>query len=106
MRLNGWQRIGVILSIIWLPIGFISGGNSWIEVNATPVSRALTSCIARSDSSRAAEDACQAVFDRDWPVAMAGHWWGSIAYALVPILICWFLAWLSARLFLWVKAGF
>ena len=25
MRLNGWQRIGVVASAVWLPIGFVIG---------------------------------------------------------------------------------
>lgn len=106
MRLNGWQRIGVILSCIWLPIGFFWGGGSWVEAEGAPVSRALTSCIVNSDSSRAAENACQAIFDRDWPVAIAGHWWAGIAFALIPAIVCWLLAWMTVRLFRWVRAGF
>ena len=31
MRLNGWQRLGVVASALWVPVGLVKGGNSYSD---------------------------------------------------------------------------
>jgi len=38
MRLNGWRRIGVVVSIAWLVVISVSGASDWLSREERPTS--------------------------------------------------------------------
>jgi hypothetical protein len=113
MRLGGWQRIGVVLSILW----FIVGGlwiNSWVidELGAAAVTQHRQCLEARSiqPDGTIPRDTdwgpCNAAFERDFPRAGANHWYWALAYTLIPIPIFWLIGYGLLALARWIRAGF
>lgn len=103
--LNGWQRLGVILSAIWLPVGFFWGNAWWISENGTPAVDMLQAC-EETQTTLAELNKCTAYFNSSYTAAIAGHWWAGLAVAVGVLLFTWGLAWGSNRLYRWVRAGF
>ena len=103
-KLNGWKRLGVVLSVIWMPIGLFYGSGQAIEGATWQVSGALRACLERNASGM---DTCDAAYTKDWAVAVAQshHWWWGIAGAVIPIVVCWLLAWALVATVRWVMAG-
>jgi len=103
-KLNGWQRIGVVLSLIWLPVGFFYGTGQAMDAATAAVTYRLRLCMAADGSDY---NACEVPFQRDWAVAVAhsDHWLWGACMAIVPVLACWFLIWALVRIVRWVAAG-
>jgi len=129
-HLNGWQRLGVIASVLWLAGGFFWGVSLYVSEQTAPVTSIYQLCMQVADqkqenyykqqaiaqeshtSSRTADtwDAdnakCSSEFAAQYTAAVAGRWWAALGFALVPLLFAWGLAWLCVCLFRWVHAGF
>jgi hypothetical protein len=89
MRLNGWLRVGIVASVLWVLIGdFFIHGRIIDELGA-PVIAELKSC-AEADGSD--WQACRAAYNRDYPGAMTGH----RQYAGIITAIPWALFWVLA----------
>jgi hypothetical protein len=113
MRLNGWQRIGVVLSVCW----FIGGG-LWIggqvmdDLSFTVRAEHRRCLAARSiqPDGTVPKDTdwgpCSERFLRDFPVAVADHWYYTAAYALIPIPIAWIFVWGVVGIGRWIRNGF
>jgi hypothetical protein len=113
MRLNGWQRIGIVASVCW----FIGGG-LWIsglvmDQETYAVREKYRRCLdARSiqPDGTIPQDTdwgpCVRAFDRDWGPAVAGHWTDTILFTLLPIPIVWLIVYGLVGLARWIKAGF
>lgn len=52
-RLNGWQRLGVIASVVWLPIGFFGTVAQYVETQTAPVTALYSSCESTADQAQA-----------------------------------------------------
>jgi len=113
MRLNGWQRIGLVLTICW-----IVGGGLWvngmvIDAMGANVRSELQRCLdARSiqPDGTVPKDTdwglCTRRFDAEFIPAVANHWTYAIVYTLVPIPLAWGLVYALAGLGRWIAVGF
>jgi|SRR5258708_9983545 hypothetical protein len=101
MSLNGWQRIGIVVSIVWL-IGGGLWGNSVGLSQGDHVSQALAQCLAAFTDWAP----CSARFEKDWPEAVKYHWHYAAAFALIPIPLGWLVCWGLLNLVRWIRAGF
>ena len=95
MRLNGWQRIGIVASVIWVPVGiFWSLGRLY-----NPIYQQFGHCIAASFENfkvcESIEEAQLAFANRDRPVI-------ALLAALVPIVVLW----LAGYVIAWIRRGF
>jgi hypothetical protein len=113
MRLNGWQRIGVLLSILWFIVGGLWINSTVIEDLGAPVVAKHLRCLdARSvqPDGTVPKDTdwgpCQAAFNREYPPAIADHWYWAIAFTLIPIPTVWLLVYGLLALMRWIMAGF
>jgi hypothetical protein len=92
-RLNGWQRIGIVLSVVWILVGALWG---WMFATAD-----YRSCVVMASSVETL-DFCNRyhrwVFDTAWVY--------SLLVALVPIPIAWLLVYGVSYLVRWIKSGF
>jgi hypothetical protein len=113
MRLNGWQRIGLVGTICW-----IIGGGFWINSQAindlgAPVVAKYRICLeSRSvrPNGSVPQDTdwgpCTARFERDFGPAVADHWFYAAVFTLVPIPFVWLAVFFLAATGQWIRAGF
>lgn len=105
MRLNGWQRIGIVLSVIWFICGGLWGNSMGIH-EGDWVSRQYQFCLEHDAEPHMPSTAqCQARFDKDWPDAIKYHWWEGLIVATVPIPLGWLLAYGIIALSRWIWRG-
>jgi hypothetical protein len=101
IRLNGWQRIGIVLSVIWAIGGGIWGNNLGIH-EGDWVIRRLEYCLARETDPAP----CHAEFDKYYPRAIATHWASAAIVGLVPIPLVWLMIYGLIGLWRWIRRGF
>jgi hypothetical protein len=113
MRLNWWQRIGIIASICWFVIGGFWINVAVIEGLGASVHADLIRCI---DSHSIQLDGtvpkdtdlgpCDRKFLADIRVATADHWYYAAAFTLIPILLVWLFVYGLVGLVRRIKASF
>jgi hypothetical protein len=117
MRLNGWQRIGVVLSVLWVIVGgFWTRGiviESQSEFARTRYRACLASHSIQPDGSVPADtdwSQCDRQHAIDWQRDVTDHWDGinglNAAFTLGPLLIAWLLVYALVGLTRWIMAGF
>lgn len=102
MRLNVWQRLGAVASVLW----FIGGG-FWQRSHDTKIAAdGLTSvyhlCAEASPSADVEKCMDQA---RAFYTATLPGWDNTAVTAIVPILLGWLLAYIVVWTTRWVLAG-
>jgi len=75
-RLNGWQRLGVIATVVWFPVGFFGTVALYVDVQTAPVTALYSSCEsavdqAQVDRQQRAAQSFQAAEDRETQIEMA-----------------------------------
>ena len=101
-RLNGWQRIGIVVSVLWAIGGGLWGNNIGIH-EGDYATHALGRCLDEPGSDW---KACEDVFNKDWPEAIKYHWYYAAFVGLVPIPIVWLMAYGILMLIRWIRKGF
>ncbi len=117
MRLNGWQRIAIVLGTIWIPIGFFWGNSLGIHRGDWAI-EAWEECLDRTEQQYAernskdldaAQDKCKGDFMPDYNESIRGHEFYGILMVVAGELclrLAWLLLWFAWRTFRWVYAGF
>lgn len=111
MRLNGWQRIGVILSVLW------ALGAAWYQRDsdihraegAFHVAYQICHDIQDGATLRGKElnpEKCTAEGERSWALALEGTWAGVAFVSMAPIPAGWIGAYLLRAIWRWVRTGF
>ena len=108
MHLNGWVRIGLIVSVAWILAGGVWGYN--IVINDAHDVMITTSriCNYRPDGMppRYSPEECTERALAAQREAVHSHWAAAAIVAFVPILFGWLSAWGLVALLRWVRAGF
>jgi hypothetical protein len=112
--LNGWQRIGIVLSVLWATVGFV-----WVDhsvafnIGARFVEEDYDRCLwqrsIQPDGSVPKDtdwQPCINAFDRDWDRAVKYQWITALYFALIPILTAWLVAYGLVVVGRWIAAGF
>jgi hypothetical protein len=102
VRLNGWQRIGIIASVIWAIGGGFWGNELGIEQGDWVVD-ALKVCM---DVHPDDWPKCNQEFAKEYPEAIKYHWVNAAIFAFVPIVLGWLVAWGAVATVRWVRRGF
>ena len=102
MQLSGWQRIGVVISILWIIGGGLLGNNIGIH-EGDYVVQELQIC---EEAHNADLKMCYQKFDKDWPAAISNHWIDAVFFGLVPIPLGWLTVYGIVALLRWIRAGF
>jgi hypothetical protein len=106
MTLSGWQRIGIVISVIW--VMSISGVTTFEMLKGAPFGEFVFVDLA-PDSSRQATtlvdpyDGKTHTYRPVRPVIKLGY---TLTTAFVPILTGWLLVYLIAWTVRWVRKGF
>ena len=98
MKLNGWQRIGIVASVVWIPAGYYCANRIARQTDIKWGAQIMTNCfvVQRSDDGcdKKGEDYMELTIHRDRVLA--------VQVALVPVPM----GWGFAYLLLWIKRGF
>ena len=101
-RLNGWQRIGMVLSVVWAALGGLWGNHIAIQQNgAVPIAH-YKWCISHPNYD---DDECSAAFDEEYAVGVRGHWASATMVALIPIPVAWLLVYIVVWAVRWMRRG-
>ena len=102
-RLNGWQRIGIVLSVVWAALGGLWGNHIAIQQGgAVPIAH-YKWCISQPNDD---DDECSAAFDEEYAVGVRGHWASATMVALIPIPVAWLLVYIVVWAVRWIRRGF
>ena len=90
MGLSGWQRVGVVLSVVWLLAGGYWGNSRALHKGDFAVTQ-FAVCMENSRSPDNASGVCLDQFDRDYAEAIKDHWRDALMVGIVPIPLAWLL---------------
>jgi hypothetical protein len=102
--LNGWQRVGVVLSVLWFFIAGISQRS--YDVNKAYEFAHGSSSICYESHKDGNSDNCRQRFSEDYRLMLDGSWGNVIFMAIVPIPIFWGIVILIIKVYRWIKKGF
>ena len=97
MGLSGWQRVGVVLSVVWLLAGGYWGNSMGLHRGDFAVTQ-FTVCMGNSGFPNNASGVCLDQFDRDYAGAIKDHWREALIAGIVPIPVAWLLVYGSIGL--------
>lgn len=120
MRLNGWQRIGIVLSIAWLPVGAFIGLNAISKREQAAIDARIKGpydlCRSVEDQSISHgvpfnRNCLQELYGKNLPEAIAEisgreSRWSAALIALAPIPFAWLVVYLLVLLGRWIWRGF
>jgi hypothetical protein len=97
VRLNGWQRIGILLSVVWA-----IGGTIWVVISES-----------ESDTSYAIYDSCVSkpnadprACDQAFATEQAREVRRGLVFVFAPIPIAWLVAYALVALVRWIRVRF
>ncbi len=106
-KLNGWQRLGVILSIVWLLGSGIYINRLVTDSGMKSMVLVLNLCLDSSASSGGQNTpSCTQKADDVYQDAVKNRYRDIAALTLIPLPIFWVLVYLAIFLYRWVCRGF
>ena len=96
-RLNGWQRIGIVLSVVWIIVG------SYLAYGTIEAQLGLQEICADYPEANLGFCSTSSVQRRGSPTIL---WIEAGISILAPILIAWLMAYALIYLARWIRAGF
>jgi hypothetical protein len=117
MRLNGWQRTGIAISVAWFLVGGFLGNNAAINEATKLTNLQEHNCIAVARAGlhlnggdpepfELVYTPCREQFEKNYLHNVKGHWWAALISGLAPIPLGWLVAWGLIALYRWIRAGF
>jgi hypothetical protein len=104
MRLNGWQRIGIALSLPWIVVGTLWESGASIE-KSTSLSKLVYSVCSEDHPF---SNTCAADFSHNYArdLELSNHWADGVAFGVVPVIMAWVAVYALLWIARWVRAGF
>ena len=117
MGLNGWQRIGIVLSVVWAIGGGLWGNSLALDDAQKRTSLQLDNCVSRNRARLNLKEneygpyeqvwtPCWVEFKTNFMKNAEGHWLFAAMVGLIPIPIAWLVVYGFVALGRWIKAGF
>jgi hypothetical protein len=103
-RLSGWQRIGVVLSVLWCAWSVLSYMMQYAAGRASSASLDQEICLYDKQRNPALD--CSDAWSKSFNEFAALNWNDLLLTTLVPVLLAWLAAWIIFLTFRWVRTGF
>lgn len=103
MKLNGWQRIGVVASFLWAIGAAVYERSGQVSVATAFHKSALSNCLPEFTGAciDAAHERYRNLLSLDFVTVS-----NIVSVAIGPVIAGWILAYLIVKIVRWVKAGF
>ena len=107
LRLNGWQRIGIVASVLWVIGGGLAARDADIRRASAMYSATYGICTQAEekrpnyDFSRCIKEAGEA-----YEIQLKGSWEHVAVVSFGTIVLAWPLAFMLTGIWRWVKRGF
>jgi hypothetical protein len=102
VRLNGWQRIGIVLSVVWALVGYFLANAYYSDMAAGYARFSTISCFSTPQINIGE---CYIISEMECLVA-AGIWDNAVTASLVPVLLALLIAYAFIGLWRWIRRGF
>lgn len=113
MKLNGWKRIGIIASVVWILGAGLYTDDSELDKASDLIAKIHVRCDGNRPDCSKNQAACDAAFDRcnkeaadSLASAYESAWLAAAIVAFVPVPLGWGFVYLVLFLVRWVKRGF
>ncbi len=102
MKLNRWQRIGVVISILWILGSAIYVRNAQVDVATSSAQYIQKMCL---EMEGAQSEDCSKEFHKNYVDFLRPNWSDIALTAFAPVVLGWLLVLIIIRVFRWIKAG-
>ena len=117
MKMGGWVRIGIVLSVIWAVVGGFLGSKAVLNDASMLTSAQLDSCVAASKARLRAQGDTSEPYEKIWTPCWGeyeknfmrnaeGSWWAAAFVGLAPIPLAWLIVYMFIGLYRWIRRGF
>jgi hypothetical protein len=90
MRISGWKRVGVAVSVVWLLAGGYWGNSMGLHRGDFAVAQ-FAVCLENSENPGNASGVCLDQFDKNYAEAIKDHWRQALIVGIAPIPVAWLL---------------
>ena len=107
MRLNGWQRVGIVVSIVWAIGAAIYQRNADLENAQFAANLTYRVCTENKTLKQDFDfKSCLREVEKTSAIWLDGSWSNVAFISLAPIPLGWLVVYMLIRIYQWVKAGF
>lgn len=103
MRINGWQRVGVVLSILWAIGAAIYVRSAQVQHADSLFQMKFSACLNEQSAN---VEACSNKVSLQNAMDVTAYWPDVAFFAFAPVIAGWLVACIALRIFRWVKVGF
>jgi hypothetical protein len=100
-RLNGWHRIGIVLSIVWAIAAWFYARHVDLALHSNVLSLEYHRCADLPSEKERAN--CKERVRHDFESSFQADWLYVAAVALVPIPIAWLIAYALVGVVRWIR---
>src|SRR6476469_2679837 len=94
MQLNGWQRIGIVISVLWVIVGSL-----WaLHLLFDPIYQRYFNCVSQGSF-------CNGILESELADARSMQLEWIAFYGLAPIPLAWLTVYMVIGLVRWIRAG-
>ena len=104
MRLSGGQRIGIVISVLWVIVAVIYERNLQVQSAYVTNSFQINMCPSNDAIDTCLKLASEAI--KENLTISGGRLNNILFFALAPVVAGWFFCYLFTKIFNWVMAGF
>jgi len=106
--MDGWVRIGIVLSVIWAFVGGFWGNKRAINDAATLTNAQVETCLSANQARPRPKNGeiwtpCWEHFGKNYQHNVEGHWWFATMVGLLPIPIAWLSVYMLIGLRRWTR---
>ena len=106
VRINGWYRIGIVLTVLWLVAAFIMAKNVQMAQAENYREMLIAACTLEADKSKSSAD-CFGTAYQEAERVYSWYWVKTfILKGVGSTILAWILIFISVGTFKWIKAGF
>lgn len=107
MRLNGWQRIGIVLSIVWALGAAIYQRSADVERASDHAELSYRLCAEDNVRKNVLDNSnCMLELNKNMAIWLEGSWANVAFVSLVPIPLGWLVVYVIIKIYRWVNVGF
>lgn len=103
MRVNGWQRIGVVLSVLWVIGAAIYVRSAQVQNAYSLFQMEFSACL---NEQGATIEECSNKVSLQHAMDVTANWPDVAFFAFAPVIAGWLVAYVALKTFRWVNLGF